>query len=85
MAQQHATMTKQPNEPLSAITEDRAPHNVQDTASKLAEQARQYAGKAQQAAQELKPFVERSLKDQPMATLAGAAVVGFLLGALCVA
>jgi hypothetical protein len=46
-------------------------------ASKLAEQARQYAGKAQQAVQELKPFVERSLKDQLMATLAGATVVGF--------
>ena len=27
-------------------------------------------------------FVEKSLKEQPMATLAGAAVIGFVLGAL---
>jgi ElaB/YqjD/DUF883 family membrane-anchored ribosome-binding protein len=48
----------------------------------VAEQARQYGEKAQDAARQFKPFVERSLKDQPMATLAGAAIVGFVLGAL---
>jgi ElaB/YqjD/DUF883 family membrane-anchored ribosome-binding protein len=46
------------------------------------EHAREYADKAQDAAKEFKPFVEKSLKDQPMATLAGAAVIGFILGAL---
>jgi ElaB/YqjD/DUF883 family membrane-anchored ribosome-binding protein len=43
---------------------------------------RQYGEKAQQAAQEFKPFVEKSLKEQPMGTLAAAAAIGFVLGAL---
>jgi ElaB/YqjD/DUF883 family membrane-anchored ribosome-binding protein len=59
-----------------------ASEKVQDMASDVAEQARQYGEKAQDAARQFKPFVERSLKDQPMATLAGAAIVGFVLGAL---
>jgi ElaB/YqjD/DUF883 family membrane-anchored ribosome-binding protein len=59
-----------------------ASEKVQDMASVVAEQARQYGEKAQDAARQFKPFVERSLKDQPMATLAGAAVIGFVLGAL---
>ena len=55
---------------------------AQEMAGKVTEQAREYAQKAQEAAQQFKPLVEKSLKDQPMATLAGAAVVGFVLGAL---
>ena len=45
-------------------------------------QARAYADKAQEAVKNVKPYVERSIKEQPMATLAVASVVGFLLGAL---
>jgi ElaB/YqjD/DUF883 family membrane-anchored ribosome-binding protein len=56
--------------------------NAQEMAGKVAEQAREYGEKAQTAAKEFKPFVEKSLKDQPMTTLAGAAVIGFVLGAL---
>lgn len=59
-----------------------ASEKVQDMASDVAEQARQYGEKAQDAARQFKPFVEKSLKDRPMATLAGAAIVGFVLGAL---
>jgi ElaB/YqjD/DUF883 family membrane-anchored ribosome-binding protein len=59
-----------------------AGENAQEIAGKVAEQAREYGEKAQAAAKEFKPFVERSLKDQPMTTLAGAAVIGFVLGAL---
>jgi ElaB/YqjD/DUF883 family membrane-anchored ribosome-binding protein len=55
---------------------------AQDLASGAAEQARQYGEKARDAARQFKPFVERSLKDRPVATLAGAAVIGFVLGAL---
>lgn len=55
---------------------------AQDVASGVAEQARQYTEKAQDAAQQFKPFVQKSLKERPMATLAGAAVIGFILGAL---
>jgi ElaB/YqjD/DUF883 family membrane-anchored ribosome-binding protein len=59
-----------------------AGENAQEIAGKVAEQAREFGEKAQGAAKEFKPFVERSLKDQPMTTLAGAAVIGFVLGAL---
>jgi ElaB/YqjD/DUF883 family membrane-anchored ribosome-binding protein len=59
-----------------------ATDNVQEIAGKIAEQAREYVEKAQDAAKNFKPFVEGSLKDQPMTTLAAAAAVGFLLGAL---
>jgi ElaB/YqjD/DUF883 family membrane-anchored ribosome-binding protein len=56
--------------------------NAQELAENITEQARQYGEKAQDVAREVKPFVEKSLKDQPMTTLASAAVIGFVLGAL---
>ena len=55
---------------------------TQEIASDVAEQARKYGEKAQDAARQFKPLVDRSLREQPMTTLAGAAVIGFLLGAL---
>jgi ElaB/YqjD/DUF883 family membrane-anchored ribosome-binding protein len=48
----------------------------------MAEQAREYGEKAQEAVSNFKPFVEKSMKGQPMATLGVAAVIGFVLGAL---
>ena len=56
--------------------------NTQEIADNVATQAREYGEKAQEAAKQFKPFVEKSLKEQPMTTLAGAAVICFLLGAL---
>jgi ElaB/YqjD/DUF883 family membrane-anchored ribosome-binding protein len=56
--------------------------DAQELAGNIAEQARQYGEKAQQAAQEFKPFVEKSMKEQPMSTLAAAAAIGFVLGAI---
>jgi ElaB/YqjD/DUF883 family membrane-anchored ribosome-binding protein len=56
--------------------------NVQEIADKVAERAREYGEKAQEAAKDFKPFVERSMKEQPVGTLAAAAVIGFVLGAL---
>jgi hypothetical protein len=38
--------------------------------------------KAQEAVKNFKPYVDKSMKDQPMATLGIAAVIGFVLGAL---
>jgi ElaB/YqjD/DUF883 family membrane-anchored ribosome-binding protein len=70
---------------MPATTTDRlkdAGDRVQEMASDAAEHARRYGEKAQDAAQQFRPLVDRSLKEQPMTTLAGAAVVGFLLGAL---
>ena len=55
---------------------------AQEMAANAAEQARQFGEKAQNSARQFIPFVERSLRDQPMTTLAGAAAIGFLLGAL---
>jgi ElaB/YqjD/DUF883 family membrane-anchored ribosome-binding protein len=59
-----------------------AADSAQELAGRVTEQAREYGNKAQEAAQEFKPFVEKSVRDQPMATLAVAAVIGFVLGAL---
>ena len=55
---------------------------AQDMAGKVADQAREYAEQAQDAVKQVKPFVEKSLKEQPMVTLAAVAVLGFVLGAL---
>jgi hypothetical protein len=56
----------------------------QETAEDVADtafgQARQYGEKAQDAARQIRPIVERALREQPMATLAGAIVIGFVLG-----
>ena len=55
---------------------------AQEMAGKVTEQAREYGEKAQEAARQVKPLVQKSLREQPLATLAGAAAIGFLLGAL---
>ena len=55
---------------------------AQELAGDVSEQAREYGEKAQVAARQVKPFVEKSLKEQPMTTLAAAAAIGFVLGAL---
>ena len=55
---------------------------AEELAGNVAQQAREYGEKAQAAVQNFKPFVKKSLKDQPMSTLAAAAAVGFILGAL---
>jgi ElaB/YqjD/DUF883 family membrane-anchored ribosome-binding protein len=59
-----------------------AADSAQEIAGRVTDQAREYGEKAQEAVKEIRPFVEKSLKEQPMATLAGAAIIGFVLGAL---
>jgi ElaB/YqjD/DUF883 family membrane-anchored ribosome-binding protein len=59
-----------------------AAERAQEIASNVAEQARVYGQRAQDAASQVKPYVEKSMKEQPMATLAVASVIGFVLGAL---
>jgi ElaB/YqjD/DUF883 family membrane-anchored ribosome-binding protein len=44
--------------------------------------ARQHGEKAEDAVRQVRPLAERSMKEQPMATLAGAAAIGFWLGVL---
>jgi len=48
----------------------------------VAEGARDAGGKVQEAASTVDTAVRQSLKDQPMATLAVVATLGFVLGAL---
>jgi hypothetical protein len=48
----------------------------------VADQARVYSEQVQGAAKQVKPLVEKSLKEQPLATLAGVVALGFVLGAL---
>jgi len=59
-----------------------AAEGAQEIADKMTGQAREQGEKALEAAKNFKPFVEKSLKEQPMATLASAAIIGFMLGAL---
>jgi ElaB/YqjD/DUF883 family membrane-anchored ribosome-binding protein len=85
MAQQRAAYPLDYSQGPEAITKDHMSEladNAEEIAAKVAEQARIYGEKAQDAAKNFKPFMEKSMKDQPMSTLAAAAVIGFALGAL---
>jgi ElaB/YqjD/DUF883 family membrane-anchored ribosome-binding protein len=59
-----------------------AADRAQELAGDVSRQAREYGEKAQDAARQVKPFVEKSLREQPMTTLAAVAAIGFVLGAL---
>lgn len=48
----------------------------------VTEQAAKYAQSAQEAIKSARPLLEKSIKEQPMQTLAAIAAVGFLLGAM---
>ena len=55
---------------------------AEGVANRVAEQGREVGDRVQEVAGNLKGAVDRSVKDQPMATLAMTAVLGFVLGAL---
>jgi ElaB/YqjD/DUF883 family membrane-anchored ribosome-binding protein len=55
---------------------------LEGVANRVAEQGREATEGMQELAENFKGALDRSIKDQPMATLAGAAMVGFVLGAL---
>ena len=55
---------------------------AEGVAGRVAEQGREAGERMQEVAGNFKGAVDKSVKDQPMATLAAAAVVGFVLGAL---
>ena len=50
--------------------------------SKVADQGREVGENVQEVAGNVKGAIDKSVKDQPMATLAFAAAVGFILGAI---
>jgi ElaB/YqjD/DUF883 family membrane-anchored ribosome-binding protein len=55
---------------------------AEDLAVRVAEQGREVGDRMQEVAGHMKGAVDTSIKQQPMATLAVAAVIGFVLGAL---
>ena len=59
-----------------------ATEGMQERVGQVADQAIQYALVAQDAVKQFKPVVQKSLRENPMTTLAGFVLVGFFLGAL---
>jgi ElaB/YqjD/DUF883 family membrane-anchored ribosome-binding protein len=59
-----------------------AMHSAEATAKNVAEQGREAGERVQEVAGHLKTAVDKSVREQPMATLAVAAALGFVLGAL---
>jgi ElaB/YqjD/DUF883 family membrane-anchored ribosome-binding protein len=60
----------------------RAADTAEGVASRVADQGRQAADGVQDVAGNMKGALDKSIKGQPMATLAVAAAVGFVLGAI---
>jgi ElaB/YqjD/DUF883 family membrane-anchored ribosome-binding protein len=61
---------------------DRALDSAEQVARQVAEQGREATERVGEVAGNIKGAVDKSVRDQPMATLAVAAAVGFVLGAL---
>ncbi len=61
---------------------DRALDTAEGMARQVAEQGREATERVGEVAGNIKVAVDKSVKDQPMATLAVAAAVGFVMGAL---
>jgi ElaB/YqjD/DUF883 family membrane-anchored ribosome-binding protein len=59
-----------------------AADGAENVANRVMEQGREVGENLQEVAGNIKGAVNRSVKDQPMATLAMVAVMGFVLGAL---
>jgi len=60
----------------------KAADQVEGAASRAAEQGREAGERMQEVAGNFKGALDKSIKDQPMATLAGVAILGFILGAM---
>jgi ElaB/YqjD/DUF883 family membrane-anchored ribosome-binding protein len=77
-----------PSDPMSDLKDkatdqfSRAADQAQDMANRVAERGREAGAQMQEVAGNFKGALDRSISDQPMATLAAAAMVGFVLGAL---
>jgi ElaB/YqjD/DUF883 family membrane-anchored ribosome-binding protein len=61
---------------------DKAIGSAEQTVRSMAEQGKEAGERVQEVAGNLKGAVEKSVVDQPMATLAVAAALGFVIGAL---
>jgi ElaB/YqjD/DUF883 family membrane-anchored ribosome-binding protein len=56
--------------------------SAQEMAGNIADQARHHGERAQEAVKQFRPFLEKAIKEQPLTTLAVAAGIGLVLGAL---
>jgi ElaB/YqjD/DUF883 family membrane-anchored ribosome-binding protein len=78
----------QGSDPISDIKDKasgqlgKAADQAERVASRAADQGRQAGERMQGVADNFKGTLDKSLKDQPMATLATAAIAGFVIGAL---
>jgi ElaB/YqjD/DUF883 family membrane-anchored ribosome-binding protein len=78
----------QPNTQFGRLS-DKAAETLRDAAgqaedftNRVVEQGREVGDRVQEVAGNFKGVVDRSVKEQPMATLAIVAVIGFVLGAV---
>ena len=55
---------------------------MEDVATRIADQGRAAGQQLREVAGNISGAVDKSIKEQPMATLTAAAVIGFMLGAL---
>ena len=82
------TSTRIPTDQLGGLADkatDQARNvaqHVEELANNAAQQGREAGERIQEVAGNVKSAVDKSIKDQPMATLAVAAAAGFVLGAL---
>jgi ElaB/YqjD/DUF883 family membrane-anchored ribosome-binding protein len=60
----------------------RVADRAESVANRVAGQGREASERMQQVGSNFKGALDKSVRDQPMATLATAAIVGFVLGAL---
>ena len=76
------------SDPMSDLKEKatdqfgKAADQAERMANRVAEQGRDAGDRVQEVAGNFKDALDKSLKEQPMATLAMAAILGFVLGAL---
>jgi ElaB/YqjD/DUF883 family membrane-anchored ribosome-binding protein len=74
---QFADLKQKATEQLGKATDQ-----AERMANRVAEQGRDAGERMQEVAGNFKGALDKSLKEQPMATLAMAAILGFVLGAL---
>jgi len=85
MAQSASTQTRNAADELAdkaANLAERTGDRIERTAQDLADQGRQATEQVQVVAENFKTAVDKSVKDQPLTTLAVAAGIGFVIGAL---
>jgi ElaB/YqjD/DUF883 family membrane-anchored ribosome-binding protein len=77
-----------PSDPASSLRDkatdqfNKAADKAESVVNRVADQSREAGERMQEVAGNFKGAVDRSVKDQPMATLAMAAMAGFVIGAL---